>query len=583
MSKNHSDFWREPYLQGQEFEGEVSEEKILNECLSDVSRIVNAYDNSINVVYKGPAKNSNILNDNTIVIDPKIALSPHLSLGKKVDVYAGEVILGAALRNRSQEVKNFCITHAKRACDVNLPDVDRAASLLYLAMETDATCSTVREKTPGFVKYIESRAKEYQNISSQRLQDSFNEGPDDSHKFMAILREFDTFGSCPLDYGSFNKNINSILNQVRNISEPKVRLGAAYQLAKKYLVNVENQPVDFEMAGDLFTSAQSFGISDDMLPSSELAEADLGELDNSNNSNEEEGTQSKNSEKFKHIKTNFITDDLSTKLVKNDNTALKIYEHDCQQVLPLSQVINESLQILNHQHKTWDKYSLRQGELDEGSLHKLSDNSDNVFYQNETMPKTYIQLGFLIDESASMNQNSGGGLTRGQIARRLITAFVEGTKDILGLDLQIYGHAAPEKTCNVYKYFDSTVDSEATYKVGYSNPRLYNYDGFAIQRTAQDMLEHEKDYKRRIMIILSDGEPSASSYSGNEAKAHISESVREVNSQGIETYVIGIDNAFPDQDALYLYGNGKYIILPDCDLNNMSMIISAFLQEIANS
>src|SRR5690606_16491119 len=84
-----------------------------------------------------------------------------------------------------------------------------------------------------------------------------------------------------------------------------------------------------------------------------------------------------------------------------EHEAKRLYELDVIDVREVSESIEEALEILNKEEICWDEYSLRNGELDEGSLHKLVDDSDNVFYRVETLPKMRIQVSLLLDESGS--------------------------------------------------------------------------------------------------------------------------------------------------------------------------------------
>lgn len=635
---NHSDYWRAHYAsEDDEVPVEKTKERFLMEkCVEEVARIANSFDENIKLAYKDEKRTANDPTERVVLLDPDLAISEG-EMGQKVDVFSGEILLGTALRKQSRHTKQAYREHLKIAYDEQAPVVDRAASMLYLAMEADAACEHIKSEAPGFTEYAHSRARKYvSDVGSSVLQDEFlQDEVDPGHKFAAIMREFDTLGSQPLDYGDFGRVVDDIVGQARNLPNAESRLEAARQIAHRYLIQMQgnfqptpmpggppqdgdqngekqpgegepqpgegsggpgDQPVDMELLKELLSSAEMMGKPSDADKESKGKSLASGSGMNQPKTPREILDEAKIGD-AENVPTIF-TDKVASNL--DEHSAKKLYDLDCRDVREVSEAIEESLEILNRPEACWDEYSLRNGEIDEGALHKLIDESDNVFYRVETLPRMRIQVGLVLDESGSMAcyaVNSDGEikpdrakseafgydfhLNRSGVARKLATAFVEGTKNIDGVSLGVYGHAGPRPKCRVYKYLNGFSSEDEHYRVAHITERLHNYDGHAILRAGQDMLEDDGDFDRRIMFIISDGEPSVTSYSGQRAKKHIAGVVNHLNEHGLETYCIGVDNAFPPHDGELMYGKDRVLILPRFDLSEVAMIMSSFLEEIS--
>src|SRR5690606_6908065 len=182
----------------------------------------------------------------------------------KIDVFSGEILLGTALRKQSEGTRAAYVRHLKIAYDEDAPEVDRAASFLYLAMEADAACEYIKAEAPGFTEYAYARARKYvSDVGSELLQDGFlNGNADPGYKFAALIREFDTFRSQPLDYGDFEGVLQNIVEQVRSLPDSESRLEAARQLAHYYLVK-QGGPIDMDLLAEMLSSADMLGKNND--------------------------------------------------------------------------------------------------------------------------------------------------------------------------------------------------------------------------------------------------------------------------------------------------------------------------------
>jgi len=79
-------------------------------------------------------------------------------------------------------------------------------------------------------------------------------------------------------------------------------------------------------------------------------------------------------------------------------------------------------------------YGKEEGELDEGSLHKLSLSNPTVWARKTTASKPNLVIGLLVDESGSMAFAS-----RLEDARRVAITLTESLRDIHGVEFAVFG------------------------------------------------------------------------------------------------------------------------------------------------
>lgn len=575
-AQNYSDFWTSPYSLGEKEVGTPKEK--MAKCLKDVSRIAALYSPETSLGYKNDKIKSSGPSDNFYALDPEIALSD-LEHGDKIDIYAGDILLNTALKKVSAKTKQDYDFHYHNLD--NKSNVEKGKSLAFLASEINEANNKIKEVTPGFEEYTKICAHHKSNnkisnyLKSAIKEDKFG----NLEKYLSIVKELNTYSSNKLDYHEHNEEINDYLEKFNKTSSPAERLELAQSLATKYLVNI--------------TEEESQLLS-------QLIDADDLNMETFENNQPSEKLKSglNDFKKPEDIFTNkadskHYTPEVNIQDAEASAISEKLYKYDSEEVYPLSDAISNSFNLLNYRLKTWNDYSKKRGEIDEGGLEKFAENRDDLFYVEEETPKLRIQLGLLIDESGSMcysynaqdiaySKLSGGyvPLRRISVARKLATAFLNGTLDIPGVDLYIYSHAGPQPNCNVYRYKTPGQSFEKNSLVSSIDIKLHNYDGYAIQAVGTEMLNASEYYNRRILFAISDGEPSATNYSGTAAINHISFVCKTLKQEGLEVYTIGVDNAFPEDDGENMYGKGNFIIFNDFNLNKVANSLAAFIESI---
>ena len=223
-----------------------------------------------------------------------------------------------------------------------------------------------------------------------------------------------------------------------------------------------------------------------------------------------------------------------------------------------------------------EDYGHENGAIDENSLHKLAYNDYRIYSEKTIKSKKNIAICLLVDESGSMMDRH-----RINLAKEVAFVLSEAMKSVSGLKVCIYGHTAQTEnnedidiTC--YKTFDQQ-DTSSIFEM---NAKQQNLDGHAIKYVAKKFAEDSFSFDKRIMFIISDGEPEGYGYGGSPAIKHTG-SVCEFcrKKMSIDIIGIGIDNAFSTTTAEKLYGKNKSIVLDD--VKKSLSVMSRYIRQIS--
>lgn len=235
--------------------------------------------------------------------------------------------------------------------------------------------------------------------------------------------------------------------------------------------------------------------------------------------------------------------------------------------------IRSSLAFRNNDYR-FESYGHRRGEIDENSLYKIKMNDDRVMSMRDEINSKRISICLLVDESGSM----GGSRVRS--ARDVAITLAEGMRGVNGIDVSIYGHTAEceRRGCTIREYFTPRNPHMASCMR--MQGRNENHDGFAIMHTANTFFRDYGRSERKIMFVISDGQPAGSRYGGNSAMTHVknvSDSCRK--NLGIEVYGIGIDSAYTESTGSKMYGDGHFVVLQDVVSSLPTM--ARFIRQVA--
>ena len=142
-------------------------------------------------------------------------------------------------------------------------------------------------------------------------------------------------------------------------------------------------------------------------------------------------------------------------------------------------------------------------------------------------------------------------------------ALREALKDNQALNLWVFGHTADGYEWNGLGETNMSVYWSPTYKsqlsaMGSMKARSENRDGMAILASADRVRgESPSSSSNKLMIVISDGEPSADKYRADTAQKHTRKVVKHLEGQGWSIIQIGIRGArewiMKDMFTNYIY------------------------------
>ena len=214
----------------------------------------------------------------------------------------------------------------------------------------------------------------------------------------------------------------------------------------------------------------------------------------------------------------------------------------------------------------------RRGKLDKKMLHQIPLGRADLFKNTIIDEDKPLDVCLLVDESGSM------GTYKMKKARETAIALREALKDNEALNLWVHGHTADgyawegNGETNMSVYWSPTYKSDIK-AMGAMTSRCENRDGMAILASA-DRVKHETPSvgSNKLMIVISDGDPSAKDYRYQDGVQHTKKAVRHLEGQGWSIIQIGISGA-RESTMSQMFKN--YIVVEDTSqlTNSVSKII----------
>ena len=185
----------------------------------------------------------------------------------------------------------------------------------------------------------------------------------------------------------------------------------------------------------------------------------------------------------------------------------------------------------------------RRGKLDKRMLHKIPLGRPDLFKNVIIDEDKPLDVCLLVDESGSM------GSWKMAKARETAIALRESLKDNQALNLWVFGHTADgyewdgKGDTNMSVYWSPTYKSDIK-AMGAMRARSENRDGMAILASAERVKAESPSLgSNKLMIVISDGEPSADKYRFPIGVPHTKKCVRHIEGQGWNVIQIGISGA----------------------------------------
>ena len=182
----------------------------------------------------------------------------------------------------------------------------------------------------------------------------------------------------------------------------------------------------------------------------------------------------------------------------------------------------------------------KRGILDKRMLHRIPTGRTDLFKASITDEDKPLDVCLLVDESGSM-----GSYTMSK-ARNSAIALKEALADNPMLNLWVFGHTADEYERGItemYEYYSPSM-TDRPMAMGSMRAKYENRDGNAIIASA-DRVKSESftPDAQKLMIVLSDGEPSAAGYRGDISYSHTAKCVKYAETRGWHVIQIGFAGA----------------------------------------
>ena len=180
-------------------------------------------------------------------------------------------------------------------------------------------------------------------------------------------------------------------------------------------------------------------------------------------------------------------------------------------------------------------YRQPRGILDKRQLHRIPMGMTDLFKAKITKEDKPLDICLLVDESGSM------GYKLMEDARNAAIAIKEALTDNPMIDLWVYGHSADNREqgqTEMIEYHSPSM-KDRPFAMGGLHARYENRDGNAIITSALRVNAESDNSTQKLMIVLSDGEPSADMYRGYTGIDHTKKAVKYVEGRGWNVIQVG--------------------------------------------
>jgi hypothetical protein len=178
----------------------------------------------------------------------------------------------------------------------------------------------------------------------------------------------------------------------------------------------------------------------------------------------------------------------------------------------------------------------KKGRLNKRQLHKIPQDRNDLFKIKIVQDDKQLDVCLLVDESGSMGHHYMGP------ARQSCIAVKEALQGNDKLNLWVFGHTADQNergATEMYEYA-SPFMKDRPLACGAMRARYENRDGTAILSSAERVkAQSDHPWADKLMIIFSDGAPSADGYRGHSAHQHTAKMVKKVEGMGFAVIQVG--------------------------------------------
>ena len=221
--------------------------------------------------------------------------------------------------------------------------------------------------------------------------------------------------------------------------------------------------------------------------------------------------------------------------VQPDKKQSDLYKDERQEMLPEINKLRRKISLYGNPLPLTIRNQKR-GRLDKRVLHRIPMDRTDLFNIKIIKQDNPVDICLLVDESGSM------GWGKIESARRAAIAMKEALQDNPKVQLWVFGHSADESGGGNTEMFEYSGPKMADRPLacGAMRARYENRDGNAILASAHRVKEQSMTpHTQKLMIVFSDGQPSAQGYRGFSALAHTKKCVSKVENEGWDVIQVG--------------------------------------------
>ena len=181
---------------------------------------------------------------------------------------------------------------------------------------------------------------------------------------------------------------------------------------------------------------------------------------------------------------------------------------------------------------------------------------DGRIFEKKVLPEDGFSVAFalLVDVSGSMNSDSR--ITYARNAALVLYDFCQ----TLSIPVMVYGHSTHypsdgrvDEVVDICAYadFDST-DGKDALRIAGMEIIGANRDGAALQFVGERLLKREEEFK--ILVLISDGRPSACQYGGEMAKKDLQDIKRRLERRGVHVFAAAVGEDREIIESIYKEG-----------------------------
>ena len=245
---------------------------------------------------------------------------------------------------------------------------------------------------------------------------------------------------------------------------------------------------------------------------------------------------------------------INWQVAKDTDMTRDRYRETIDRMKPVIGQLKRKIQLYGNLN-TYTVRNQKVGKLDKRMLHRIPQKRTDLFKFDISQQDKPLDVCLLVDESGSMGYHTM------QQARDASIAVKEALKDNDQLNLWVFGHSADEAgkgDTDMIEYHSPRITDRPT-AMGGMHARYENRDGNAIITSADRVVaQTEQPQSHKLMIVFSDGQPSADGYRGATGLAHTKKAVKHIEGKGWSVIQLGFAGA-SEWSMKECFTNWKYI------------------------